>query len=55
QAIGGTIHNILNGDLQVDFADSIINNVELFSKVAEMNMNITVQVFRRPRTLLLPQ
>ncbi|CAN0383348.1 unnamed protein product, partial [Scytosiphon promiscuus] len=51
QAIGGTIHNVLNGDLDIQFADSIINNDELFSKVEARNLEITGV----PSTFLLPQ
>ncbi|CAN0390315.1 unnamed protein product, partial [Scytosiphon promiscuus] len=55
QAVGGTLHNVLNGDLDVEFADSLLNNRLLLRRVADRNREITGQRRRRPRTYLLPQ
>ena len=55
QAVGGTLHNVLNGDLEVEFADSLLNNRELLRRVAARNREITGQRRRRPFTYLLPQ
>jgi len=55
QAVGGTLHNVLNGDLDVEFADSLLNNRQLLRRVAARNREITGQRRRRPRTYLLPQ
>ena len=55
QAVGGTLHNVLNGDLDNVFPDSLINNELLLRRVSQRNREITGQVFRRPRTYLVPQ
>ncbi|CAN0476218.1 unnamed protein product, partial [Laminaria digitata] len=41
QALAGTIHNVINGNLDVEFHDSLINNLELLRRVAARNAEIT--------------
>ncbi|CAM9093102.1 unnamed protein product [Laminaria digitata] len=55
EAIAGTIHNVIYGNLDVDFDDSILNNRDLLRRVAERNGEITGNTGRRDRTYLLSQ
>lgn len=55
QAIAGTIHNVIYGNLDVDFDDSLLNNRDLLRRVAERNGEITGNTERRDRTYLLSQ
>ena len=54
QAVAGTLHNVIYGDLDVEFDESILNNSELLRRVRERNVEINGRRGRRGRTYLLP-
>lgn len=54
QAVGGTLHDVLNGDLDEEFLASLLNNRRFLRRVARRNREIG-QRRRLPRTFLFPQ
>ena len=54
QAVAGTLHNVIYGDLDVEFDESLLNNSELLRRVRDRNVEINARRGRRGRTYLLP-
>jgi hypothetical protein len=52
EALGGTLHNTITGDLDADFDISLLENDELLKRVAEIN---AAQNPNNEVTYLLPQ
>ncbi|CAM9166878.1 unnamed protein product, partial [Laminaria digitata] len=55
EAVAGTIHNVIYGNLDVEFHDSLMNNLELLRRVAARNTEITGLQGRGLDSYLLPQ
>lgn len=57
QAVAGTLHNVINGLLEVDFASSLLDNAELLERVASRNaeLNGGLRGALGDRTYLLSQ
>ncbi|CAM9093034.1 unnamed protein product [Laminaria digitata] len=55
EAVAGTIHNVIYGQLDVEFADSLLSNSDLLRRVRARNAEITGRRGRRGRTYLLSQ
>ena len=54
QAVAGTLHNVIYGDLDVEFDKSLLDNSELLRRVRDRNVEINGRRGRRGRTYLLP-
>ncbi|CAN0355471.1 unnamed protein product [Scytosiphon promiscuus] len=55
QAVAGTLHNVLYGNLDVEFHPSLLNNEELLERVASQNAGTNGLARGLGRTYLLSQ
>lgn len=55
KAVGGTLHNVLYGKLDVDFHTSLLENKELLERVAVKNAELNGGTGERGRTYFLSQ